>query len=97
MKAKHKLSYPVLNDAGNAYAKRLGLVHGFPEDLKEVYTNFGIAIPPFNGDDSWTLPLPTRIVLDREGLVRAIDADPDYTVRPEAEASLQVVRGLVGA
>ena len=37
VKAKHRLAFPVLGDAGNAYAASLGLVHGFPEDLRAVY------------------------------------------------------------
>ena len=79
---------------GNAYAKELGLVFELPEDLRQVYSSFGISLPAHNGDDSWELPLPTRLVVDGGGVSRGVDADPDYTVRPEPEASLEVVRGL---
>lgn len=84
----------MLRDAGNAYAKQLGIVHGFPEELREVYRQFDLVLPDYNDDDSWELPLATRIVLDREGVVRSIDADPDYTRRPEPELTLDVLRGL---
>lgn len=55
---------------------------------------FGISLPDHNGDESWELPLPTRLVVDAEGVIRSVDADPDYTIRPEPEASLELVRGL---
>lgn len=81
----------MLSDAGNAYAKQLGLVFTFPDDLKDVYETLGLALPDYNGDDSWQLPLPTRIVVDRNGTIRVIDADPDYTVRPEPSATLEAL------
>ena len=75
VKKKHRLAYPVLSEAGNAYARKLGLVHGFPDDLKEIYTAFGIVLPDFNGDDAWELPLATRMVVDQAGVVRSVVAD----------------------
>ncbi len=84
----------MLSDLGNAYAKRLGLVFTLPHDLREVYAKFGLDVPAHNGDDSWQLPLPTRIVVDRDGTIRAIDADPDYTRRPEPSATLDVLANL---
>jgi len=41
--------------------------------------------------------MPGRLVVDRSGVVRAVDVDPDYTVRPEPDATLAEVRRLVGA
>ncbi len=82
VKAKHSLGFPVLSDPGNAWARKLGLVYTYPESLQELFKKFGILIPEFNGDDSWELPLATRLVVDREGTIRSIDADPDYTRRP---------------
>lgn len=96
MKTKHKLTFSILRDAGNAYAKQLSLAHVLPEDLQRVYAGFGISLPECNGDDAWELPLPTRIVTDTAGVIRSIDAHPDYTHRPEPEASLQVLRALRG-
>lgn len=94
IRAKQHLAFPVLADPGNAYARRLGLVFAFPDDLREVYRGFNLVLPDYNGDGSWELPLPTRLVVDAEGTIRAIDADPDYTVRPEPEATLAALRAL---
>jgi peroxiredoxin len=94
VKSKHRLEFPVLSDMGHAYARQLSIVFALPEELRGVYKNFGIALPDYNGDDSWELPLPTRIVVDGQGLIRKVDADPDYTIRPEPEESLEVLRTL---
>ena len=32
------------------------------------------------------------VLFDRQGIVRAVDADPDYTRRPEPEETLAVLR-----
>ena len=94
VKHKHRLDFPVLSDLGNSYARQLGIVHGLPEDLQQVYRNFGIVLPDFNGDDSWELPLATRMVVDGQGIIRSVAADPDYTHRPEPEESLEVLQSL---
>jgi peroxiredoxin len=94
VKEKHRLTFPVLSDAGNTYAKSLALAFALPDDLRAVYSAFGIVLPDFNGDDSWELPMPARIVVDREGVIRAIDADPDYTRRPEPAATVEILGTL---
>lgn len=91
---KHSIGFPVLSDPKNAYAAALGLVFTLPEDLRAVYRGFGIDLLADNGDDSWTLPLPARIIVESSGIIRSIDADPDYTIRVEPEASLTAVRAL---
>ncbi len=94
VKSNNKLAFPVLSDRGHAYARQLSIVYALPEELQKVYLEFGIALPDYNGDGSWELPLATRIVVDREGAIRGLDADPDYTRRPEPAESLEVLRSL---
>lgn len=91
---ENKLEFPVLSDLGNQWAKKLSLPFSLPPDLQEVYRGFGIDLAQSNGDESWELPLPARIVIDRDGIIRRIDADPDYTRRPEPEATLAVLQNL---
>ncbi len=91
---KNGLEFDILSDAGNDYAAALGLRFTLPPELQAIYRGFGIDLPACNGDDSWTLPMPARFVIDRTGLVRAADVDPDYTVRPEPEKTLADVLAL---
>lgn len=92
--ADHTLSFPVLSDPGNAVADRFGLRYRMPDYLIEVYKQFGVDLPTINGDDSWTLPIPARFVVDRQGQIRYAEANPDYTQRPEPSELLPVLEGL---
>ena len=95
--AEHKLAFPVLSDPGNQVADRYGLRYRLPEYLIELYKQLGVDLPSFNGDASWTLPVPARFVIDRQGQIRYAEADPDYTQRPEPEDLLQVLASLKSA
>ena len=84
----------MLKDAGNHVAARYGLVHSLPPDLQAIYAKNGIDLPAVNGDGTWTLPMPALFVLDRGGIIHAVDADPDYTKRPEPSDSIAVLDRL---
>ncbi len=94
---KAGLSIDILVDPGNAYAQQLGLVFALPERLREVYDGtLKINLPKHNGDESWTLPIPARYLVDPGGVIRYAEADADYTVRPEPEETLAALRALAG-
>jgi peroxiredoxin len=88
------LPFEVLHDFGNRVAEAYGLVFTLPDDLRALYTKFGIDLARGNGDGTWRLPIPARFVIDRQGVIRAVDADPDYTRRPEPAGTVEVLRGL---
>ena len=91
---KHQLQFEILSDPGNRASAAYGLRWTMPFDLRELYISFGLDIPGGNGDDSWTLPMPARYVIDREGIIRYSSTDTDYTRRPEPEESLEVLEAL---
>ena len=91
---KHKITFDILTDHGNQYAAKLGLRFKLPDDLREAYLSFGNDLAVRNGEDSWTLPMPGRFVIDRTGIVRAADVDPDYRYRPEPQKTVDDVRAL---
>jgi peroxiredoxin len=92
MRAQMKLHFDLLHDAGNVVAEAFGIAMQLPPDLIAVYASFGNDLPKFHGDDSWRLPVPARIVLAKGGTVLGIEADPDYTHRPEPSETLAVLR-----
>lgn len=93
---KHGISFDILSDPGSAYAAQLGLRFELPDDLKEVYKSLGVNLPVHNGETSWTLPMPARLVVGADGIVRSTDVDPDYTHRPEPQKTVDDVRALRG-
>jgi peroxiredoxin len=91
---KHSIGFDLLSDPGNDYAANLGLRFKLPEDLKAIYLSFGIDLAAHNGEGSWMLPMPGRFVIDRGGIVRAVDVDPDYQYRPEPQKTVDDVKAL---
>ena len=91
---KHRVTFDILSDHGNEYAAKLGLRFKLPDDLREAYLSFGNDLAVRNGEDSWTLPMPGRFVIDRSGIVRAVDVDPDYRFRPEPQKTVDDVKAL---
>jgi len=95
MQEEKNLAFEILSDPGNKTAERYGIKYQMPEDLIKVYSQFGLNVPEHNGDDSWTLPLPARLIIDPDGIIRDAEISADYTVRPEPEDTLEKLRVLV--
>ena len=90
---KNALEFEVLSDIGNRVAQEFGLVWRLPEDLREVYLGFfKLALPEYNGDDTWELPLTATFVVGRDGVIRFAFVDPDYTRRAEPAEILAALR-----
>ena len=89
-----KLNVEILSDPGNQMAERYGIRYALPEDLKKIYQQFGIKVNEYNGDESWTLPMPARLVIDRDGIVCHAEINPDYTQRPDPEETLAVLKSI---
>ena len=88
------LGFPILSDRGNAVATQFGLTFTLPQYLRDIFATFPLDITKYNGDASWTLPMPARFVIDRRGVIRYAESDPDYTTRPEPEDTLTALRTL---
>jgi len=91
---QHHLPFDVLSDLHNEIAARFGLVFPLPDYLVKIYKSFPLNLPDYNADESWTLPIPARVVVSRDGIIRKVDADPDYTRRPEPEDTIAFLRTL---
>ncbi len=96
MSEKLGLSFDLLRDDGNKVASQYGLTFTLPNELRIIYAGFGIDLPKVNGDDSWTLPIPARIIIDQQGVIRSMDADPDYTVRTDPGKTLELLKQITG-
>lgn len=77
------LSFPILSDKGGDVGAAFGLRWVVPEDMREVHRQLGGPLSNFNGEDSWTLPIPARYVIGQDGVIAYAEVNPDYTKRPE--------------
>ncbi|WP_043832707.1 peroxiredoxin-like family protein [Muricoccus aerilatus] len=90
----NKLNFPILSDAGAAVTAEFGLRFSLPEDLIQVYKQFGNDLAKINDNPSWVLPMPARYVIGTEGVIAYAEVNPDYTRRPDPSELLPVLDRL---
>ena len=89
---KNELTFAVLSDIDNAYAKSLGLVFQLPEDLQDVYKDFGIDVVKHNGNTDLELPMPATYILNKDREVIYSFVPEDYTERLEPQTIIEVIK-----
>lgn len=89
---QNTLSFPILSDKENDVAAAFGLRFALPDYLVDLYKGLKNDLPSFNGDPSWTLPMPARFVIGQDGVILYAEVNPDYTRRPEPEDMLPALR-----
>ena len=95
--AKRNLTFPLLFDKDNAFASRLGLVYGLPQDLREVYKSFGVDLKATQGNDAWRLPIAATYVVGQNGKIEFSFLDVDYKTRAEPAAITAAILGAIKA
>lgn len=81
-----KDGYPfeVLSDINNRVMKEYKLYFELPEEVLAIYKEHDLGIET-NDDKPTALPVPGTFVIDTKGVVRAMQAQTDYTIRMEPE------------
>lgn len=92
--AKHGLTYDLLTDRGNRVAGQFGIAFTLAEELRPIYRKFNSDLTVYNGDDSWTLPLPGQFIIDQSSIIRYSNVNVDYTSRPEPSETAAELRAL---
>jgi len=78
------LTFPILADLGNEIAASFGLRFRLPDYLISLYRDgFQNDLAVANGEPSWTLPMPARFIIGRDGTIAYAEVNPDYTRRPD--------------
>lgn len=93
-KEKNELEFEVLSDVGNKYAEELGVVWKMPEYLKATFAGFGHDIDEHNGDDKFEVPVPTTLLVGKDGTILNAFVEPDYTKRLEPSTAVEWVNAL---
>ncbi len=94
---QNDLAFPILSDTHNDLAAAFGLRFEMPDYLIDLYKGLKNDLPSFNGDPSWTLPMPARYVIGQDGVILYAEVNPDYTRRPEPEDMLPALRRVTSA
>ncbi len=92
LKADAGLRYPVLSDMDNGYALSINLAIWVGDELQTLMGDSGRDLPRYQGNNSWTLPIPATFVVARDGRIVARFIDPDYRKRMAEEDLLAALR-----
>ena len=87
----NELTFEVLSDEHNKIAKEYGLVFSLAQELRPIYSKFGIDIPTSNADDSFELPMPATYLIKKNGEILYSFIDEDYTKRCEPQIILDII------
>jgi len=88
------LGFPILGDHGGEVAAQFGVRWTLPDYVRVTHKTLGADLPQFNGEDSWTLPMPARYVIAQDGTIAYAEVNADYTRRPEPSAVFPVLEQL---
>jgi peroxiredoxin len=88
------LTFPILSDAMGKVSDVFGLRFAMPDYLVDLYKSLKNDLPAFNGDPSWTLPMPARYVVGTNGVIAYAEVNPDYTQRPDPSELLPILDRL---
>lgn len=81
MRQDSNVNFPILTDMDNGYAMSLNLAIWVGGEMEEYMKKIGRALPNYQGNNSWTLPIPATFVVRADGRIKARFVDPDYRKR----------------
>lgn len=89
---RQRLNFDLLSDAHNEVAEAFGLRWTMVDPLKTLYNNtFKIHLPTYNGDTSWTLPIPARFIVGTDHIIQYAEYSIDYTKRPNPDVLIEAL------
>lgn len=88
---QHKLSFPLLTDAGCTIAEQFGIAYTVTPEHRRYFQSILVNIPYNNAalnyntatEESWRLPLPATFIVNRANTITFAEAHADFRVRPE--------------
>jgi peroxiredoxin len=91
---KLNLPFDILTDLHLKVAEEFGLVFTFPDYLRDLYKSWGTTLDRFHDESEYRLPMPARYIVDSTSVIRAVDVNADYTVRPEPSETLTLLKEI---
>jgi len=92
LKSYARAPFPVLADIDNGYALELNLLFWVGDEKRDAMRAGGFDIAPYQGNETWMLPIPATFVVGQDGIVRARYIDPDYRRRMDLDLLVEAVK-----
>ena len=94
LKSYAKAPFPVLADVGIGYALELNLLFCVGDEKRAAMQAGGLDITPYQGNESWMLPIPATFIIGQDGIVKARNIDPDYRHRMDIDTLLAAMKSV---
>lgn len=88
---KHHLTFEVLTDKDNIFAKQLGIVFELQDFVLPYYQALGIDLSNFNENDNNSLPIPAVFVVNESSKIIYKFADANYMNRIDIDELLKTL------
>lgn len=88
---KHHLTFEVLTDKDNVFAKQLGIVFELQDFVLPYYQALGIELSNFNENDDNSLPIPAVFVVNESSKIIYKFADANYMNRIDIDELLKTL------
>ncbi len=86
---KNELQFEVLTSKNNELARELNLVFKLPNDLVNLYGNFGIDLEKSQGNKENELPIAATYIIEQDGTIGYHFLSEDYKLRADPEEVLE--------
>jgi peroxiredoxin len=94
---KNNLPFPVLSDIDLGYALSLDLIFWVGDQIRELYSQAGVELPKYHGNDGYFLPMASKFIVGRDGLVNARQVNIEFRERMEPGAIVAHLQKLHSA
>jgi peroxiredoxin len=88
--------FAIFSDPAGKLADALGILTTPTEAVRDAQAQLGFDLRAANADHSAAIPMPTVALVDSSGVLRWIDAHPNYTRRTEPAEILAALHLVAG-
>ncbi len=95
--SRNSLPFPVLSDIDLGYSLSLDLIFWVGDQIRTLYGQTGVELEKYHGNDAYFLPMASKFIVGRDGLVKARQVNIEFRERMEPEAIIAQLQKLHSA
>jgi peroxiredoxin len=89
MRESNALSFGAYSDHTGTVIDALGIWTSPSDEVAAIQEQFDLKIPEMSVEGSYRVPMPTTLIVDRDGVIRFIDVHPNVSTRTEVADILE--------
>jgi peroxiredoxin len=94
---RNSLPFPVLSDIDLGYSLSLDLIFWVGDQIQALYSQAGVELEKYHGNEAYFLPMASKFIVGRDGLVKARQVNIEFRERMELEAIIAQLQKLHSA